>query len=91
MAKQKTIWDVCISSECIQRMNEMEKLYGNHYPQHDELREEYKMLVNSAAYVEETEKGSIILYFETREEWEKAREAKESWWSDVISWSVGND
>ena len=91
MANQKTDWDVFISSSCIQRMNEMEKFFGNHYPQHDELRKRYKNLVESAAYVERTEEGDIILYFETREEWDNAREIKYWWWSDIITWSVGND
>lgn len=91
MANQKTDYVVAISSQCIQRMNEMEKFFGNHYPQHDEIRERYNELVKSATYVENTEKGDIILYFDSLAERNIARETKYWWWSDVISWSVGND
>ena len=91
MANQRTDFDVFISANCIKRMNEMEKIFGAHYPQHDEIRERYKNFIKSATYVERTEDGGIILYFKSADEWKEARETKFWWWSDVISWSVGND
>ena len=48
-------WTEGISAECIQMMHDMEKIYGKHCWQHDELRKEYKKLLENADYVEKTE------------------------------------
>ncbi len=91
MNKPEISWTEGISAECIQMMNDMEKIYGKHCWQHDELRKEYKKLLENADYVEKTENGGVILHYTTREKWKAAKLAKEEWWSDIITWTVGND